>query len=142
VPGGIGHAFSLADLTGTTAVATDPEALFDSLSEVGNLPRYLSRITSARSGEGEEVHTTATLEDGREVEGTAWFRVDDSATRIEWGSEGPSSYSGSLQVRAAGDGSEVEVHLHTTRVPDGDQEVQDGIAETLANIRAQAGSAA
>ncbi len=33
------------------------------------------------------------------------------------GGEGPSAYSGHLQVRPAGQGSEVEVHLHTTRVP-------------------------
>lgn len=132
----------MADFTGKTDVATDPDALFSYLSEVGNLPGYFSRITSARREEGEEVHTTATLEDGRQVEGTAWFRVDRSAQRIEWGSEGPSSYEGSLEVRAAGSGSEVEVHLHTTRVAEGDQEVQDGISETLASIKAQAGPTA
>lgn len=131
----------MAEFTGTTDVATDPDALFDYLAEVSNLPRYFSRITSARAGDGEEVHTTATLADGQEVEGTAWFRVDTSSKRVEWGSEGPSSYHGSLQVRAAGDGSEVEVHVHTTRVPEGDQEVQDGVAETLANIKEQAGPA-
>jgi len=68
------------------------------------------------------------------VQGDAWFRVDRAARTLEWGSEGPSEYSGRLEVRPSGDGSEVEVRLHTTRADDGDAEVQDGITETLAAI--------
>lgn len=130
----------MADFTGTTAVSAPTTALFDYLSDVGNLPKYFSRMTSARPGDGEEVKTTATMPDGTEVQGDAWFRVDRDAQRIEWGSEGPSEYSGSLDVQPSGDGSEVEVRLHTTRVEPGDREVQDGVDETLANIRVQAES--
>lgn len=131
----------MADFTGTTTVSVPTSALFDYLSDVGNLPRYFSRMTSARPGQGEEVKTTAKMPDGTEVQGDAWFRVDADAQRIEWGSEGPSEYSGYLDVRPSGqDGSEVEVHLHTTRVQPGDQQVQDGVQETLANIKTQAES--
>jgi uncharacterized membrane protein len=128
----------MGEFTGTTAVSVPAATLFGYLSDVGNLPRYFARMTSAQPGEGEEVHTTAEMPDGTEVEGDAWFRVDESAHRIEWGSEGPNDYSGHLEVREAGEGSEVEVGLHTTRVPDGDDQVQDGIAETLARIKEQA----
>lgn len=127
----------MADFTGTTSVSVPPATLFDYLSDVGNLPRYFARMTSAVPGDGEEVKTTAKMPDGTEVQGDAWFRVDQGAQRIEWGSEGPSSYAGHLEVRSAGDGSEVEVHLHTTRVPAGSSEVDDGIAETLASIKKQ-----
>lgn len=127
----------MADFTGTTNVSVPDKVLFNYLSDVGNLPNYFSRMTSAAPGQGEEVRTTAKLPDGREVQGDAWFRVDRAALRIEWGSEGPSFYSGHVQVRSAGDGSDVEVHLHTTRVPAGDAEVQDGITETLTNIKQQ-----
>jgi uncharacterized membrane protein len=112
--------------------------LFRYLSDVRNLPRYFSGMTSAEAGRGEEVHTTARLPDGREAEGTAWFRVREDGQRIEWGTEGPSDYGGYLDVRAAGNGSEIQVHLHTTRVPDGDEDVTNGIRETLANIKRQA----
>ncbi len=78
------------------------------------------------------------MPDGQEVEGDAWFTVDDEAQRIEWGSEGPNDYHGYVDVTASGDGSSVEVHLHTTRVEDGDSQVDDGIRETLANIKRQA----
>ena len=67
--------------------------------------------------------------------------MNQQAQRIEWGSEGPSEYSGSLDVSPAGedsqDSSQVEVRLHTTRAADGDPEVQDGITETLDNIKRQ-----
>lgn len=127
----------MADFTGTTTVSVPTSALFDYLSDVANLPKYFSRMTSARPGQGEEVRTTARMPDGTEVQGDAWFRVDRDAQRIEWGSEGPSEYSGSLDVRPSGEGSEVEVRLHTTRVESGDREVQDGVDETLSNIKAQ-----
>jgi uncharacterized membrane protein len=130
----------MADFSGTTSVAAPSDTLFDHLSDVGNLPRYFARMTSARRGDGEEVQTTARMPDGTEVQGDAWFRVDDAAKRLEWGSEGPSSYHGSLDVTADGDGSRVEVRLHTTRVQDGDPEVQDGVHETLARIKEQAES--
>ena len=111
------------------------EVLFDYLSDVGNLPQYFSRLTSAVPGEGEEIRTTAKMPDGPEVQGDAWFRVDAGAQRIEWGSEGPSDYHGHLEVSPAGDGSSVVVHVHTTRVDDGDQVAQDSITETLGNLK-------
>ncbi len=128
----------MGDFTGTTTVDVAPDALFDYLSDIGNLPDYFTRMTSATRGDGEEIHTTASLPDGREVEGDAWFRVDNAAQRIEWGSEGPNDYHGHVDVTPSGDGSQVEVHLHTTRVEDGDSQVDDGIRETLANIKRQA----
>lgn len=128
----------MGDFTDSTTVDVPPQALFAYLSEVKNLPKYFARMTSARPGDGEEVHTTARMPDGTEVEGDAWFRVSDSSQRIEWGSEGASDYHGSLDVNAAGDGSEVVVHLHTTRVPDGDEQVMGGVRETLASIKEQA----
>jgi uncharacterized membrane protein len=129
----------MGDFTGSTTVDVAPDALFDYLSDIANLPDYFTRMTSARRGDGEEVHTTASLPDGREVEGDAWFRVDDGEQRIEWGSEGPNDYHGHVDVTPSGSGgSTVEVHLHTTRVEDGDSQVDDGIRETLANIKRQA----
>jgi len=128
----------MADFTGTTQVPVPTDALFDYLSDLGNLPKYFSRMTSARAGEGAEVITTAKMPGGAEVQGDAWFRVDKTAQRIEWGSQGQSEYSGYLDVTPSGDGSQVEVHLHTTRVHEGDREVQDGVTETLDNIKQQA----
>lgn len=125
----------MADFHAATTVHAAPDALFDYLSDVGNLPRYFARMTSATPGQGEEVHTTAEMPDGTQVEGDAWFQVDRDTRHLAWGSEGPNNYHGWLQVADAADGSQVEVRLHTDRVPEGDSEVQDGLAITLANIK-------
>jgi uncharacterized membrane protein len=125
----------MADFSGTTQVDASAQALFDFLSDVSNLPRYFARMTSARPGQGQEVHTTATLPDGQQVEGDAWFQVDADAKHLAWGSEGPNDYRGDLDVRDAGSGAEVEVHLHTTRIEDGNAEVQQGVDQTLATIK-------
>ena len=48
------------------------------------------------------MHTTAVIDPPdqpeREVRGEAWFRADDDAKRLEWGSEGENDYHGSLTV--------------------------------------------
>ncbi len=125
----------MADFTSNTQVDASESALFGYLSDVSNLPRYFVRMTSAEAGDGEEVRTTATMPDGREVRGNAWFRTNGEDKTVEWGSEGPSSYRGTLEVSGEGSQSRVEVRLHTTRVHDADPEVQEGIEQTLANIK-------
>lgn len=125
----------MADFSGTTTVDAPEGALFDFLSDIGNLPRYFAQMTSAEPGEGEEVHTTATLPDGTKVEGDAWFRVDEANRHIAWGAEGSSEYHGTLDVRAKDVGSEVEVTLHTTRVEPDDAQVTEGVERTLATIK-------
>lgn len=125
----------MGEFQATATVNAAQGALFDYLSEVGNLPDYFARMTSAKAGGGQEVHTTAQMLDGQQVEGNAWFRVDTQAHRIEWGSEGPNDYHGSLEVSATDNNtSEVAARLHTTRVPDGNEEVQQGLDDTLATI--------
>ena len=126
----------MADFTGTTTVDATDDVLYAFLSDVGNLPRYFARMTSAEPAGGDAVRTTATLPDGSSVQGEAWFTTDDEARHIAWGAEGPSEYRGDLDVRSTGERtSEVEVTLHTTRVGDGDAQVQDGVDRTLATIK-------
>ena len=125
----------MGDFEARTTVDTDENALFDYLSQVSNLPRYFTRMTSARRGDGEEVHVTADLGPIAQVEGNAWFRVDDDAQDHRVGVGGPERLPGSLQVSAAGPGAEVHARLHSTRVGDGDTEVQQGLDDTLATVK-------
>jgi len=117
----------VADFFGSTAVDASEQVSFDYLSTVANLPRYLTRMISAEPGDGDEVRTTVGLPDGQEVRGALWFRVDRAAQRIEWGSDGPSGYRGRLAVTSTAGTVWVDVHVHTTRVADGDPNVQHGV---------------
>lgn len=126
----------MPDFSRTSTISASPDALFDFLSDVHNLPRYFSRMTSAEPAEGEAVHTTASV-NGQDVEGEAWFRVSSSDRTLQWGSEGPSNYSGRLSVAEAGpSSSNLTVSLHTERVQDdSDGEIASGLEETLANVQ-------
>lgn len=125
----------MADYTGTTTVSAPEDSLFAYLSDVENLPGYFARMREAHRTQADEVHTVAVMPDGSTYEGEAWFRVDQGAKHIAWGSEGENDYSGYLDVSADGGGSQVEVHIHSPHVES--QEVQQGIDQTLATIRQQ-----
>lgn len=126
----------MADYQGSTTVSVPPDSLFAYLSDVENLPGYFARMREARMTAPHEVHTTAQLPDGTTVEGEAWFRVDDDRKHLSWGSEDDSNgYNGYLDVSEDGDGSRVEVHIHSPHTQS--EEAQRGVDETLAAIKQQ-----
>ncbi len=125
----------MADYERAQTVAAPAGALFEFVADVGNLPRYFERMTAAEPAGGEAVRVTAQI-DGREREGEAWFRVDQEARRVEWGSEGPNDYHGWLDVTDAGGGrSTVTVHVSTVRVEDRPDELNQGLDRTLGNVK-------
>ena len=122
----------MGDYSGSADVGAPAGQLFDYLSEISNLPRYFTAMTSAEPvGQG-EVHVVADV-DGVSREGEAWFRVDRERRHLEWGSEGPDNYHGYLDVTGDGATASVTVFLHTERVDSGD--IDQGIAGTLAEIK-------
>lgn len=126
---------TMAEFEDTITINASADVVFDVVADVSHLPQYFARMTSAVPGDGDEVITTASLADGSEVEGTAWFRVDSDALSVSWGAEGEHDYHGSVDVRLGQGSCEVVVHLHTSRVEAGDPEVQQGVHETVANIK-------
>ena len=129
----------------TTTVTAAPDELFAYLSDVHNLPEYFAAMKSAEpagaaegSGGGsvppgsDAVHTVAEV-DGTRREGEAWFRRDEDARSISWGSEGPNDYHGELRVDADGGSSRVTVTLHTEHVEG--ERIQEGLETTLAQIK-------
>jgi len=103
------------------------------VADPANLPAYISTMVRADALSGGHLHVAAEVE-GRHEEGDARFRADSAARRIEWGGSGTSDYHGWLQVADAEPGSStVTIHLSTTSPDDADQ-VEQALAETLANI--------
>lgn len=125
----------MADYVATAHVHSSADALFAYLSDVGNLPEYFNRMTSAHSVEqGEAVEVTAKIPGGREVEGEAWFRVNKDNLSIAWGSEGESHYSGHLEVSPDHEDAASVVVTVSTEHATGD-EIQHGVDETVENIK-------
>ncbi|HSP36185.1 MAG TPA: hypothetical protein VLR26_00345 [Frankiaceae bacterium] len=124
----------MGDFQSSTQVVAGEQVLFEYLSDVSNLPKYFARMKKAERTGSEEVETEAEV-NGQTVQGKAWFRVDQECKHIEWGSEGESGYAGQVDVTGDTRQSTVTVRLHTERVSDGDQQVVQGIDETLAQIK-------
>ena len=121
----------MPDYQRSAKVKASPDALFDYLSDIRNLPKYFSRMTSAKSAGPEEVQVTADVH-GKQEEGKAKFHVDKSAKKLKWSSEGPNDYHGELEVTGDGNASEVTVKLHAKRTER--EEIELGLQKTVDNI--------
>jgi ribosome-associated toxin RatA of RatAB toxin-antitoxin module len=125
-------------------IEASPDDLFDFLSQVENLPKYFARLTEAHSATGDEVHVTAKLPaeategDGEQtVESDATFSIDADHRSLSWGTENEHHYRGELQVTPDQKGASVTVTLHTEH---DSAQINDGIDETLRNIKELVGS--
>lgn len=117
----------------TTTVATDPQTLFDFLTEVSNLPDYFDGMVEARPLQGNSVHVVAEVE-GERRQGEAWIEADAPGFTLRWGSQGPNDYHGELAVTATDDGgAQVTVTLNTERADS--PGIRAGLEQTLANIK-------
>ena len=76
----------MADYEGVETVEASADDLFAYLSDVGNLPDYMRRMTSAEPAGDGAVHTTAELDFGggetRTVSGEAWIRVEAGVREV------------------------------------------------------------
>lgn len=88
-----------------------PDAVFDFIADVHNMPKYLPTVKHAEPEEGERVHMEGDAK-GHHYDSDGHLHADHAALRLEWGSDGEHAYSGWMQVGDAGDGqSQVTVHL-------------------------------
>jgi hypothetical protein len=86
----------------------------------------LTGYAAGRRGRGGRTHESWRFPDrcyeGHTQRGEAWFRVEEEARRIEWGSP-DSAYRGRLEVSPDGDGSRLTLFLATARGGAPDSEV-------------------
>ena len=88
----------------------DAEIVFDVISDVDRMERWLPTAMDVRTAGPDRVHVTGG-EDGVDYDADGLFRARKDQLRIEWGSEGP-DYAGWAQVYHSGAGaSEVNLHL-------------------------------
>jgi hypothetical protein len=112
----------------TEHVVAPPDAVYAAIADVNNLPLFVPQITAARRGADGGVEVEARYE-GREQHGSASFRADAAARRIEWAAA--SGYSGWMQVDPDDGGSRLTLFLDTPHAGASDHDV----AATLDAIR-------
>jgi hypothetical protein len=117
----------------TRALHAGEERVFEYLADIGNLPKYFDQMTAAKPAGGDTVEVTAEVH-GETERGEAWFRVDRTARRIQWGSAG-SAYSGALDVHADQDRTIVDIELHTEHTAA--DEIDQALDATLDHLQQQ-----
>ena len=100
-------------------VAAQPDRVFAVLKDPDSLARFVPQLTRVQH-DGGRVAVEARYE-GRTQRGDAYFRTDDAARRVEWGTD--TGYRGWLEVTADEDGSMLTLGLHTTHLEHADHDV-------------------
>ena len=135
----------MPDYEHSLTVEASPDAVFDFVSDVANLPKYLPTTHSAEAQPGGRVRVQGEA-GGRAYDSDGYFRVDKPNYRLEWGSDGENRYLGWLEIDGMDDECEVTVHLTFQPKPeqsermdaqtgDRDQTITDGLVAALESIR-------
>lgn len=125
------------------SMRASPDQVFDFVADVRNLPRYLPTTKDAQA-QGEERVRVQGEAQGHRYDSDGYLRRNADANRLEWGAD-EGYYSGWLQARPDGDGSEVTVHISLRGHPPGadqsdapaPEQVQEGLRKGLESIRNQ-----
>jgi polyketide cyclase/dehydrase/lipid transport protein len=113
----------------SVSIEASPDETFEFVRDVRNLHRYLSGVEAAAPAGGDAVRVTTDV-DGTVRVGEAWVKVKEGRhRRIEWGTEGPASYHGWLEVDPEGEVCSITAELHDDRLPAADLDA--ALDETL-----------
>lgn len=132
----------MSDFERTLTVKADVNAVYQFLSDVNNMPKYLPTLQHADKPQGDKVHVTGDVH-GQHYDSHGYFHADPASHRLEWGSEGDHHYSGWMTLKpgdATGDLTEITMHLHFEKLPpmphgDPDDAMLDGMQRALEAIR-------
>lgn len=126
-------------------VQAPAKTVFGFVSDVKNLPLYLPTVHQASRQTGEQVALDGEA-NGHPYHSQGWFKTDEGAMRLRWGSDGENDYSGELRVTASGNAARVTCTLHFNPKPDTaaqmehhqggrDTAIKDGLRASLTSIK-------
>lgn len=131
----------MAEYEQSMAMAASPEAVFDFVADIENLPKYLPTTKSAQS-QGENRVRVQGEANGHAYDSDGYLRPDHGAHRMAWGAD-EGYYSGWMEVMPEGEGSLVTVHISLRGKPPGapegegppEAQIQEGLASALLSIQ-------
>lgn len=136
----------MAEYESSLPISASPDTVFDFVSDIANLPKYLPTTHHAEAQGPGRVRVQGEAA-GQKYDSDGWFRPDPTEQRLEWGSDGESRYSGWLEIEGDGSQSLVTVHLSFAPRPDqaerfeeqgdgdGDATIQQGLQASLLSIK-------
>ena len=125
----------------TLLINAEAGQVFDFVSDIRNLPKYLPTTKDAQS-QGEDRVRVQGEAQGHRYDSDGYLRANDEEKRLEWGAD-EGYYSGWMQVEPAGDQAKVTVHISLRGQPPGVEkgdapepgQVQEGLRKGLHSIR-------
>lgn len=135
------------DFENTKRIQASPDDVFQWLSKVENLPKYLPTTREAHMASGDKVHLEGEAH-GHQYASDGFFRCLDDHRRLEWSSDGDFAYSGWLEVKGVSN-NEADVTVHLSFAPNPQQsankpmpgegpdehQIQEGIDKALQSIQ-------
>lgn len=131
----------------TTIVNSKPQQVFDFVSDVDNLPRYLPTVKNAMSQGSGRVRVQGEAA-GHQYDSDGSYNVYKDRKRIEWGSDGENQYGGWLEVKDNGGGASASVTVHLSFEPrpalaqqyeqqsgDQDRTINEGLKNALQSVK-------
>lgn len=128
----------------SSTIQASPEAVFDFVTNVANLPRFMPTTERAQAIGDEHVRVEG-MAKGHAYSADGSFHADPSTRRLEWKAD-EGYYDGWLQVNPVGDGntSEVTVHIALQGYAPGtspqqrpsDEQIERGLTNALEAIKA------
>ncbi len=141
----------MAEFEHSMTIRASADQVFDFVSDVGNLPKYLPTTKSAQPQGEDRVRVQGEVRppDGsgpeRRYDSDGYLRRMADRNRLEWGAD-EGYYSGWLEANDRGEGqTEVRVHISLRGTPPGadpneappPEKVQEGLVAALASIQRQ-----
>ena len=129
----------MAEYEQSLRIQCSPEAIFDFVARIENLPKYLPTTHDAQSTGEDRVRVQGEAhEHGYDSEG--FLRADRGRQRLEWGAD-EGYYAGWLQITPQGEACDVTVHIRLDRTPSGggnlppEADIRDGLEKGLRSIQ-------
>jgi hypothetical protein len=119
-------------------IHASPDAIFDFVADVHNMPKYLPTTNWAEPQRGERVLVQGEAA-GHPYSADGYLRADRDRHTLEWGAD-EHDYAGRLEIRPQGqNASTVTVHLSFKQYPGGghgpsDEDIQEGLVKALQSI--------
>lgn len=134
----------MAEYEHSMTINAAPDAVFDFVADIGNLPKYLPTTKSAQAQGKDRVQVQGEAQ-GHQYNADGYLRADRPNLRLEWGAD-EQYYSGFLQIEEQDtNASQVTVHISLRGSPPGadaddkpgDDQIQEGLVKSLESIQNQ-----
>ncbi len=134
----------MGEFESSLTIQATPDAIFDFVADIGNLPKYLPTTHNAQSQGNDRVRVQGEANEHK-YDADGYLRPDAAKKRLEWGAD-EGYYSGWLQIENVSDtASQVTVHISLRGNPPGsdpnqkppDGKIQEGLHTALASIQNQ-----